>query len=229
MRILIINPNSDPDMTVAIRRSAEDFARGDFDVIVTATPGSPRFIETHQDQIRTAPGMMQLVREYEDNVDAIVIACHSDPNLDAVKEATTRPVVGIGEASMKIASMLGHSFSVVTTHQHSIPGKIAQARRYHLQELMASVRAPDQGEEGLANEALFRALSKAALVEDRAEVIVLGCAGLAGMDKALQRSLGVPVLDGVACALIVATGLVRYGASTSKALGYNPDFETEQP
>jgi allantoin racemase len=172
--------------------------------------------------------MMQLVREYEDNVDAIVIACHSDPNLDAVKEATTRPVVGIGEASMKIASMLGHSFSVITTHQHSIPGKIAQARRYHLQELMASVRAPDKGEEGIGNEALFRALSKAALVEDRAEVIVLGCAGLAGMDKALQQSLGVPVLDGVACALIVATGLVRYGASTSKALGYNPDFETDQ-
>ena len=45
--------------------------------------------------------------------------------------------------------------------------------------------------------ALFRALSKAALAEDRAEVIVLGCAGLAGMDKALQRSLGVPVLEGL--------------------------------
>jgi len=229
MRILIINPNSDPEMTAAIRRSAEDFARGEFEVVVIANPGSPRFIETYQDQITAAPGMMQLVREYEDNVDAIVIACHSDPNLDAVKEVTTLPVVGIGEASMKIASMLGHSFSVVTTHQHSIPGKIAQARRYHLQELLASVRAPDKGEEGLGNEALFRALSKAALAEDRAEVIVLGCAGLAGMDKALQQSLGVPVLDGVACALIVATGLVRYGTSTSKALGYRPYFEADQP
>jgi allantoin racemase len=229
MRVLIINPNSDPDMTAAIQRSAEDFARGEFDVVVAATTGSPQFIETYQDQIRAAPGMMQLVREYEDNVDAIVIACHSDPNLDAVKEATTRPVVGIGEASMKIASMLGHSFSVVTTHQHSIPGKIAQARRYHLQELMASVRAPDKGEQGLGNEALFEALSKVALAEDHAEVIVLGCAGLAGMDKALQQSLGVPVLDGVACALIVATGLVRYGTSTSKAQGYNPDFEADQP
>lgn len=229
MRILIINPNSDSDMTAAIRRSAEDFAHGEFEVVVTATPGSPRFVETYQDQIRAAPGMMQLVREYEDNVDAIVIACHSDPNLDAVKEVTTRPVVGIGEASMKIASMLGHSFSIVTTHQHSIPGKIAQARRYHLQELMASVRAPETGEEGLGNEALFQALSEAALAEDRAEVIVLGCAGLAGMDKALQQSLGVPVLDGVACALIIATGLVRYGTSTSKVLGYRPDFEADQP
>ncbi len=229
MRILIINPNSDPDMTEAIQRSAEDFARGEFEVVAAATPDSPRFIETYQDQIRAAPGMMQLVRQHENTVDAIVIACHSDPNLDAVKEATTRPVVGIGEASMKIASMLGHNFSIVTTHQHSIPGKIAQARRYHLQEQMASVRAPEKGEEGLGNEALFQALSKAAVDEDRAEVVVLGCAGLAGMDKALQRSLGVPVLDGVACALMIAVGLVRYGTSTSKALGYNPDFGAERP
>jgi allantoin racemase len=135
---------------------------------------------------------------------------------------TERPVVGIGEASMKIATMLGHSFSVVTTHRRSIPGKIAQARKYHLQEQLASVRAPDEGREGFADQELFLTLSRAAVHEDLAEVIVLGCAGLSGTDKMIQQALGVPVLDGVICALILATGLVRYGVSTSRALGYDP-------
>jgi allantoin racemase len=67
-------------------------------------------------------------------------------------------------------------------------------------------------------------LSEQAVEEDLAEVIVLGCAGLAGMDKKIQEELGVPVLDGVTCALIIATGLVRYGVSTSKALGYDPEY-----
>ncbi len=224
MRILIINPNSDPDMTGAIQRSAEEFAGGEFEVVTKATPGAPKFIETYQDELLAAPGMMQLVRVNEDEFDAIIIACHCDPNIDAIKEMTVKPVVGIGEASMKMATMLGHTFSVVTTHIHSIPGKLAHARKYHLQDMMVSVRAPERGAEDLGDEELFLELSRRAVEEDLAEVIVLGCAGLTGMDKLIQQKLGVPVLDGVICALIIAGGLVRYGVSTSRALGYNPDY-----
>ncbi|MFC1500594.1 aspartate/glutamate racemase family protein [Candidatus Zixiibacteriota bacterium] len=224
MRILLINPNSDAEMTAAIQTSAEAFAAGEYEVLAKATPGAPQFIETYRDELLAAPGMMQLVRVNEDDYDAIIIACHCDPNLDAMKEICSIPVVGIGEASMKLATMLGHSFSVVTTHIHSIPGKVANARKMHLHDLMVSVRAPEKGEEDLGDEQLFLELSRRAVEEDLAEVIVLGCAGLTGMDKKIEKELGVPVLDGVICALIIATGLVRYGVSTSKILGYNPEY-----
>jgi allantoin racemase len=224
MRILIVNPNSDPAMTDLIQKSAEDFARDEFEVVTKATPGAPQFIENYRDEVTAAPGMMQLVRVNEDEFDAIVIACHCDPNLDVIKEMTEKPVVGIGEASMKIATMLGHNFSVVTTHTHSIPGKLAQARKYHVQDMMISVRAPDEGETDLTDTELFLQLSRSAIEKDLAEVIVLGCAGLAGMDKLIQQELDVPVLDGVACALILAAGFVRYGVTTSRVLGYNPDY-----
>jgi len=224
MRILVINPNSDPKMTKAIRKSASDFAADRFDVLCEATPGAPNFIETYEDDLAAAPGMLWLAKQHEDACDAIVIACHGDPNLDAVKEATNRPVVGIGEASMKIASMLGHSFSVVTTAKRSIPPKQAQARKYHLQDLLVSVRAPDADASDCGDKELFLELAKAAVEKDLAEVIVLGCAGLTGMDKLIQETLGVPTLDGVVCALMIAEGLVRYGVSTSKVLGYNPEW-----
>ncbi len=224
MRILLINPNSDLEMTEAIQQSAEAFAAGGYEVVTKATPGAPQFIETYRDELLAAPGMMQLVRVNEDDFDAMIIACHCDPNLDAMKEISSIPVVGIGEASMKLATMLGHTFSVVTTHIHSIPGKIANARKMHLQDLMVSVRAPERGEEDLGDEQLFVGLSRRAVEEDLAEVIVLGCAGLTGMDKLIEKELGVPVLDGVICALIIATGLVKYGISTSKVLGYNPEY-----
>jgi allantoin racemase len=66
--------------------------------------------------------------------------------------------------------------------------------------------------------------AKTALKQDMAEVIVLGCAGLAGLDRRLAEQLGDPVLDGVVCALIIATGLVKYGVSTCKVRGYNPEY-----
>lgn len=224
MRILIINPNSDPKMTAAIQESAEVFADGEFEVATLATPGAPRFLETYEDEVRAGPGMIDLLREHEQAFDAFVIACHSDSNLDAAREISAKPVIGIGEASMKLASFLGHNFAVVTTHQHSIPGKLTQVRACHLQDLMVAIRAPNEGEEGWTDSDLFMELSRRAVVEDGAEVIVLGCAGMAGMDRRIREALGVPVLDGVVCALILATGFARYGVGTSKVLGYNPEY-----
>ena len=224
MRMLIINPNSDPKMTEAIRKSASEFAGERFEVVCKPTPGAPKFIETYGDDLVAAPGMLKLIEKHEAECDAFVVACHGDPNLDAIKEKTKKPVVGIGEASMKIASMLGHSFSVVTTAKRSIPPKEAQARKYHLQDLLVSVRAPESDASDCGDDQLFLDLAKAAVEEDLAEVIVLGCAGLTGMDKLIQEKLGVPTLDGVVCALMVAEGLVRYGVSTSKVLGFNPEW-----
>jgi len=224
MKILIINANSDPRMTADIRLAAEKFAAGDFEVACLPAPGAPAFIETYEDQVKAVPGMIRLLRENHDAYDAFIVACHCDPNLDALKEVSLKPVVGIGEASMKIATMLGHRFSIVSTDKHSVPNKEALAEKYHLRGLLASIRTPPTQAAVRGEEERFLEAARVAVEEDLAEVIVLGCAGLAGLDKRLQEALGVPVLDGVACALIIASGLVKYGVSTSKAGRYNPDY-----
>jgi allantoin racemase len=224
MKILIINPNSDPEMTRVIQEAAANFAGEDFETVCLPTPGAPKFIETYEDEIKAAPGMIQMVRKNEDKFDAFIIACHDDPNLDTMKEITKKPVVGIGEASMKLASMLGHRFSVVSSSKHSIPIKEALVRKYHLQEVMASVRAPKDEVRYQSEEEKYMEAAQSAIDEDMAEVIVLGCAGMAGLDRRLEGKLGAPVLDGVVCALIIASGLVKYGVSTSKIRRYNPAY-----
>ena len=170
MRILIIKPNSDPKMTEAIRKSALEYAGDRFEVVCRPTPGAPKFIETYEDDVSAAPGMLQLVKEFKKEVDAFVVACHGDPNIDAIKETTTKPVVGIGEASMKVATMLGHSFSVVTTAKRSIPPKEVQARKYHLQDLMVSVRAPESDASDCGDEQLFLDLARLAVEQDLADL-----------------------------------------------------------
>ena len=216
MKLLIINPNSDSGMTKAIQNTASNFAEGAYEVVCRSTPGAPKFIETFEDQINAAPGMVQLIRNNEELFDAFIVACHCDPNLDVLKEITGKPVVGIGEASMKIASMLGHSFSVISTTKHSIPDKKALIRKYHLQDVLASVRAPPDEMSDSSDEEKYTQAAQLAIKEDEAEVIVLGCAGMTGLDKLLEKKLGVPVLDGVICALIIATGFVKYGISHYK-------------
>ncbi|MBP1927352.1 allantoin racemase [Sedimentibacter acidaminivorans] len=222
MKILIINPNSSLDMTDVIQKSAENFANGEYEVMTLPTEGAPKFIDTYQDQSLAAPGMLEIVKKYRDEVDAFIVACHCDPNLDLLKEITSKPVVGIGEASMKLASMLGHRFSVISTSQHSVPNKQALIRKYHLEGCLASVRYPRKEFEGCNcnEEQIYLETSKDAIREDMAEVIVLGCAGLAGLDKRIQEIVKVPVLDSVVCALIIASGLVKANYSISKIRRY---------
>ena len=222
MKILVINPNSDPKMTAAIKKTAVDFAEGKYEVDSLPTPGAPKFIETYEDVSKAAPGMIQLLRENEEAYDGFIIACHSDPNLDVMKEITSKPVIGIGEASMKIASMLGHKFSVISDTTHSIPNKEDLARKYHLDKALVSVRAPGEKDKEDSDEATYTALARKAVEKDAAEVLVLGCAGLTGLDKPLQTKMDAPVLDGIICALIIVSGLIQYGVSTSKIRKYNP-------
>lgn len=216
MRILIINPNSDHKMTADIQRSARAFAGDRFEVETQRTPGAPKFIDTYLDTALAVPGMLRLIRENEAHFDAFVIACHCDPNLDLCKEVTAKPVVGIGEASMKMASMLGHRFSVLSTSPDSVPNKQALVHRYGLDSSLSSVRAPRKATQDLNDLDFFLQLGKEAIQLDGAELLVLGCAGLCEMGNTMQSLLGVPVLDGVVCGLIIAEGLVRAGYSTSK-------------
>ena len=223
MKILIINPNSDPEMTALIQKTAEKFAGSDFEVVCRPTPDAPVFIETYEDAVLTAPGMIRLLRENEDSFDAFIVACHSDPNLDVLKEISAKPVIGIGEASMAIASLLGHKFTVISDNSHSIPNKEALAGKYHRQGQLASVRAPEK--EWMDHQDLekYAAVGRKAVLEDGAEVLVLGCAAMTGLDKPLRQNLGIPVVDGIKAALMIASGLISAGLATSKVRRYNPD------
>jgi allantoin racemase len=222
MKLLIVNPNSDPKMTAVIRTTAEVYAAGAFRVVCMPTPGATGFIDSYQDEIEAAPGMLELVREHGKQFDGFLVACMDDPNLDAVKEITGKPVVGIAEAAMKIASMIGHRFSIVSTSRTSIANHQVLARKYHLEALLASVRYPEGDAADLSEEARFFEAAWSAVEEDLAEVIVLGCAGLADMAKRLETRLNVPVLDGVVCGLIILSGMVKAGISTSKIGRYRP-------
>ena len=216
-KILIINPNSDREMAEKIDKNAKSFMGESAEVITLCAPGSNQFISTYEDHAKSLSGMMRLLEENKDKYDAFVIACHADPNLDLMKEiAPYKPVVGIAEASMKIATMLGHSFSVISPAERSVPNKLALVDKYNLRRDLASVRV---AEGAVSEESLLNAARKA-VSEDHAEVLVLGCAGFAGLDKKIESELHVPVLDGVVCALIIAAGLVHYGVGISKICRY---------
>ena len=215
MKIMIINPNSDLKVTKLIQDTARKYANGEFEVTCKSTPGANNFISSYEDIANSVAGMIKIVRENEKEYDGFIVAGGCDPNLDLIKEITNKPVVGIGEASMKIASMLGHRFSIIQTTKNSVPIKEALIYKYHMDGL-GFAKAPKKETKNSRDEDILLNTAKLAIEEDGAEVIVLSFAGLTGLDRTLEKKLGVPVLDGIICGLIIITGLIKYGISISK-------------
>lgn len=215
LRLTVINPNTTASMTALIAACAREVAAPGT-VVTGRTPTmGPASIESHYDEALAVPGLLQVIRE-DTEADAFVLACFGDPGLDAAREAASVPVVGIAEAAMKTASLLGRSFSVVTTMQRTVGRAWDLTRIYGLERQCVGVHACeipvlDLEEDQERTYAVILAQSKQALAEDGADAIVLGCAGMAGLPEMLTAQLGVPVIDGVAAGTVLAEGLVRLG------------------
>ena len=226
MRILVINPNTTVSMTKKIGEASERAATAGTKVVAVNPKEGPASIEGYFDEALSLAGLISVVREHKD-YDAIVLACFDDTGLEAVRCMTDAPVLGIGEAAFHMASMLSNKFSVVTTLSRSVPAIEHNLVRYGLATRCAKVRASEvavldlESDNGNARQKISAEIRNAIEI-DNAEAIVLGCAGMTDLAANLALQHGLPVLDGVACAINLAESLVRLGLKTSKLGGYAP-------
>ncbi len=229
MRILVVNPNTTASMTRRIGGAAAAAAAPGTTVLAVNPAMGPASIEGYYDEALAVPGLLEeIVRHERDHagpgIDGTVIACFDDVGLDAARSVAAGPVVGICEAAMHTAALLGGRFAVVTTLPRSVPALERLAERYGMAG-RCRIRAagvPVLALEDPASGAVerVRACIRRALDEDGAESVVLGCAGMADLARALGGELGVPVVDGVSAAVKLVEGLVSLGLCTSRAGGY---------
>ena len=225
MRIRVINPNTTAAMTETIARAASDAAAAGTTIDAVTSPTGPISIEGYYDEAMSLPGLLAEVRKGDAaGADAHVIACFDDTGLDAARQIAVAPVVGIGEAAYHAATLVSNRFTVITTLARSIPALEHNLMKYGF-ERRATIRAAEVPVLALEDErsdarARIDAEIACALAEDRAEAIVLGCAGMAKLARDLTAQHGCPVIDGVGAAVKLAEMLVALGIKTSKRGGY---------
>ena len=226
MKIMVINPNTSTSMTEHLRVELEKIKRADTQLTVTCPAAGPITIESAYDEALAVPPTLELVRRAnQEGYDGVILACFSDPGIHAAKEISDIPVVGIQEASLHAAAMLGWKFTILTPLPQRIPHKHEEVRRYRLEDCLASVRAlgmsvaETDSDPARTKKRILEVAARAA-EEDGAEVMILGCAGMAGYAAEVERELGVVVLDPSAVALKLCEALVDAGLHHSKRAFY---------
>lgn len=225
MKIAVINPNTTVSMTATIADAARRVAHAGTEIVAITSSMGPVSIEGFYDEVFAVPGLLvEIAKAEREGADAIVIACFDDTGLDAARALAAIPVIGICEAAVSTAAFIAQRFSIVTTMERSRLPVEHLVHRYGMGS-RCKVRAADvpvlslEDPNSNARDRLRSEIS-AALKDDRAEAIVLGCAGMADLTAALRQEFGVPVIDGVAAAVKQAESLVAQGLSTAKRGAY---------
>jgi len=223
LKILCINPNSSREVTEGIKKTCEKYSLTGTLIEVKQIDEAPSGIEGYLDAAIAERYILEKFKDWEQQYDGFIIACHSDIAIDLLRELTAKPVIGIGEASMLYSLPLGHKFSILSLKRKKIPQKEDLVKKYGLENRCASIRSTGLGVVATEKDKREKLLKEgmAAVIEDGAEVIILGCAGMAGLDKEIEQAVKVPVIDGVPCALMIIESLIRYRANTSKAAKYS--------
>jgi allantoin racemase len=227
MRIIVVNVNTSQTMTAVIDEAARRYASPDTQIVALQPYFGAEAVDCNFESYLSAVAVMDRVISYDEPYDAVVLAGFGEHGRDGIAELIEQPVVEICEASAHVAMMIGRAYSVVTTLQRSVPAIEDRLRLAGLQDRCASVRASGMSTLEVDRDpaaAILAVVDQArqAVETDHAEVICLGCAGLAGLEEAITAELGVPVIDGVGAAVRLAEAILGLGLKTSKLSTFAP-------
>lgn len=224
MHLRIINPNTTREMTDLIGRSARVVAAPGTLVDAVQPTMGPASIESHYEEALAVPGLLEQIALGEaEGVDAYVVACFGDPGLDAARELARGPVIGIAQAAMHAASLVGRRFAVVTTLGRTTARARELVDRYGFRDACVAVRAcevPVLAIDGARTRLVDEC--RRAVQQDGADVVVLGCAGMAELCAVIADEVGVPVVDGVAAGTVLAQSVVALGLRPAATGEYAP-------
>lgn len=229
IRIKIINGNTFSLMTEEINHSAQRVRSPQTEIVTTQPRSGPQSIESYYDEYLAIPGILEEIILSKSDFDAFILACWGDPGIEAAREVTPYPVIGIAEASMYVANMLAARWGVVTTQHRTLDMIEKTIHKTGFSHRCVSIKTTGIPvvETETARQATVDALettAREAIAQDRIEAVCLGCAGMAGLDEELEHRLGIPVIDAVAAAVKLAEAIVGLKKRTSKALTYQyPD------
>lgn len=214
--IYVINPNSNTYVTEGISEALQPLRlQVGLDIQCITLEDGPKGIQSQRDVDNVISPLCRKVTELEDSASAFIIACFSDPGMHSVREITKKPVLGIAESGVLAALTQGQRFGVIAILPGSIPRHLRYFGAMGVLDRFAGDLAINMEVADLADKELtFARMSEVGTTlvhEYGADVLVMGCAGMAHFKKDLQHELNVPVIEPTQSAVAMAVGRVLLG------------------
>ncbi len=232
MKLLVINPNISEDVTALIESEALRSAAPGTDLVVRTAGHGVEYIETRFESLIAAGAVAEIIAEYSsapaaDKIDGVVVAAFGDPGMPALKELADVPVIGITEAALCAAALQGHRFSIIAISDRIKPWYRDCVERFGIAGRLASIRSINESLNAIGSvqqdfKETLLALSRKAVTEDGADVVILAGAPLAGLARDLRGQIPVPVVDGISAGIRMAEAVVGLQSGPHRAGAFAP-------
>ena len=206
MRLLVVNPNTTAAATERIGRMARRAASPETVVTAVSAPSGIPLIQTPAQSTRAAAAVVTFLTEQRESYDAAVVAAFTDPGLPEARAAVAKPIVGIAESAMLDAADLGGKFGIVTLGEGLVAPLRALAASYGVADRLTAIGILPAAFSDVAYdperfEDQFLAACADIVGAHTVSAIVIGGGPLAGLAETLGDRAGVPLFDGVVCAV----------------------------
>ena len=211
-RLYVINPNSSQTVTDAIATAVGPLQGMGAPIACVTLAEGPPGIESQAQADETIAPMLRLATRLEPDAAGFVVACFGDPGVHALRDRTAKPVLGIQEAAVATAMTLGQRFGIIAILPASIPRHLRALGAMGVLDRLAGDRALGLGVAALADPAITQErlieTGRELRDQDGAEVLILGCAGMARYRTMLEQVLSIPVIDPCQAAVAMALGRI---------------------
>ncbi|AMJ62493.1 aspartate/glutamate racemase family protein [Bosea sp. PAMC 26642] len=213
MKILLLNPNTSASLTALLMDAAKQVVSPDTELVpATASRGVP-YISTRAEAQLGGAVVLEMLAERAGGYDAAVIAAFGDPGLFAARELFEVPVVGMAEAAMLTACMLGRRFAIVTFATALGPWYQECVEIHGMAQRCVGIRMLDGAFRTISDvqeekEELLVSLANETAVQTNCDAIILAGAPLSGLAAKVRARISVPVIDQVQAAVKQAETLV---------------------
>lgn len=209
--IFVLNPNASEAVTQGIREAVAPLANLGHPIVCVTNPDGPMGIESQAQADLTIPQTLGQAADLDGEAAAFVIACFGDPGLHALRDRTSKPVLGIQESAVMTALTLGQRFGIIAILPASIPRHLRSIGAMGVESRLAGDRALNLGVADLQDDQTTLArmieVGRDLIERDGADVLIMGCAGMARFRDPLEASLKVPVVE--PCQAAVAMAIPR--------------------
>ncbi len=223
-KLLIINPNTSYEMTKDIEITVNKYKSKDVEVIVKKPDFGPQSLESFYDYTLAAFGCIRMLEKEKNNYDGILLACFGDPGLYAVKEMLDYPAIGIAEASITMANLMGQKFGLLVALDKAKALMTDMVGQYGMKDRCAAIEPLNISVldvEKNKKESIEKLITVGKIaIKKGADVLILGCAGMTGMKEEVEKALNVPVIDPVECGYKVLEMMVKGEFKISKKALY---------
>lgn len=214
--LIIINPNSSETVTAGIDAAINPLRQFGTPIRCLTLKDGPPGIENQRQADLTVAPMLSLAAQQADAA-GYVIACFGDPGLHALRDQTALPVLGIQDCAVMTALTLGQRFGVIAILPQSIPRHLRAFGAMGVLDRLAGDRSLGLGVADLADpdkslDAMIKT-GKQLRDDDGANVLIMGCAGMAHYRAILETETGLPVVEPTQAATAMALGQIALGSS----------------